>query len=91
MSAERTADAEWNLEQAVRHRELPYEGTEYEDRIMRHKEVKNASEINLGLLEKDLEDGIAYQIGRLTERTGYILNPEGPGIWELTRLVRLFL
>ncbi len=72
------------------YREIAYEGIIYEERILEALKWKTAEQVNLGWLEEVIDEGLAYQMGRLTERYGYTLSSDGPAAWELTRLTRLF-
>lgn len=77
-------------EEGKRRQLMPWEGERFVSEVEKHKRITEAKDIKIPEIEEDILDGLAYQMGRLVERTGYYLEPEGLGINEIYDLIGVF-
>jgi hypothetical protein len=80
---------QWRQE-GERRQLMPWEGERFVTEVEKHKRITEARDINFPEIEEDIMDGLAYQMGRLVERTGYYLEPEGLGVNEIYDLIGIF-
>ncbi len=80
---------QWQQE-GERRQLMPWEGERFVTEVEKHKRITEARDINFPEIEEDIMDGLAYQMGRLVERTGYYLEPEGLGVNEIYDLIGIF-
>ncbi len=80
---------DWQSE-GERRKFMPWEGERFVSEVEKHKGIQRAKEISFPRIEEDIMDGLAYQMGRLVERTGYYLEPEGLGASEIYDLIGIF-